>query len=144
VDGRYLGQFVGGQDLSSFKSWVLSRGGPRDITKSNGARLINRFGDILIYAATVLAIFDFLSVKTGIALRSLFGLSSVASLVFTLAARELATEFLSTLAIQATNIYEEGDLISMQDGTLGIVQKLGWLGASIVDAKTATIIAVTW
>jgi small-conductance mechanosensitive channel len=128
--GGILASLWGAKSLSSFKSWVVSRGGRRGITKSNGARLINRFGDILIYAATVLAIFDFLSIKTGIALGSLFGLSSVTSLVFTLAARELATEFLSSLAIHGTNIYEEGDLISMQGRALGIVQ-LGWLNTHV-------------
>jgi small-conductance mechanosensitive channel len=121
----------GAQNASAAKSFLLSRGNKIDLSKSGGPRLLNRFFDILIYAGTVLAILDFLSVETGLALRSLFGLSSVGTLVFSLASKELVAEFLASLAIQGTNMYQEGDEILLQDGTQGVVQKLGWLNTHV-------------
>jgi small conductance mechanosensitive channel len=121
----------GARNLSELKYYVLSRANRRDISKSGGTVLINRFFDILIYVGTILAILDFLSVQTGFALRSLFGLSSVGTLVFSLASRELASEFLASLAIQGTNMYQEGDRILLADGTSGTVQKMGWLNTHV-------------
>ena len=121
----------GAQNASAAKYFLLSRGNKIDLSKSGGPRLLNRFFDILIYAGTVLAILDFLSVETGLALRSLLGLSSIGTLVFSLASKELVAEFLASLAIQGTNMYQEGDEILLQDGTQGIVQKLGWLNTHV-------------
>jgi small-conductance mechanosensitive channel len=121
----------GAKNASAAKYFLLSRGNKIDLSKSGGPRLLNRFFDVLIYAGTVLAILDFLSVKTGLALRSLFGLSGVGTLVFSLASKELVAEFLASLAIQSTNMYQEGDEILLQDGTQGVVQKLGWLNTHV-------------
>jgi small-conductance mechanosensitive channel len=121
----------GARNASAAKYFLLSRGNKIDLSKSGGPRLLNRFFDVLIYAGTALAILDFLSVETGLALRSLFGLSSIGTLVFSLASKELVAEFLASLAIQGTNMYQEGDDILLQDGTQGTVQKLGWLNTHV-------------
>ena len=122
----------GAQNISAIKYWIISRGNRRDIQNMGGVpRLLNRFFDVLIYAGTVLAILDFLSVETGFALKSVFGLGSVGTLVFSLASKELVAEFLASLAIQGTNMYQEGDEILLADGTQGIVQRMGWLNTHI-------------
>jgi small-conductance mechanosensitive channel len=119
--------------VSEFKRYILTRGDRKDLSKSNGTRLINRFFDIVIWVATALSILDFLHVKTGIAFRSLLGLSSVGTLVFSLSAQSLVSEFLASLAIQGTNMYTEGEVIVLGDGSQikGEVQKLGWLNTLI-------------
>lgn len=96
------------RNLSEFKDFVLTRGNRIDLRQSPGRRLLSRFMDILIYGGTALVILDFLSVQTGFALKSLFGLSSVGTLVFSLASKELVSEFLASLAIQGTNMYSGG------------------------------------
>lgn len=121
----------GASKLSEFKRYLLTRGDRRDLSKSNGTRLINRFLDIAIWVATILSILDFLRVKTGFAFRSLLGVSSVGTLVFSLAAQSLVSEFLASLAIQGTNMYTEGESIVLGDGSKGEVQKLGWLNTLI-------------
>jgi hypothetical protein len=100
----------GARNLSEFKDFVITRGNRIDINKSgnansNGKRLLSRFLDILIYGGTTLVALDFLDIQTGFALRSFFGLSSVGTLVFSLASKELVSEFLAGLAIQGTNMY---------------------------------------
>jgi small-conductance mechanosensitive channel len=105
--------------------------GNTDMTQVNTARVASRGLDIIIYGATLLAMLDFLSIQTGFALKSIFGLSGFGTLVFSLASRELAAEFLASLAIQATNMYKMGDQIWLGDGTQGIVQKAGWLNTLV-------------
>jgi small-conductance mechanosensitive channel len=130
----------GARNLSEFKSYVLSRANKRkDLSQNSGTRLVNRFFDILIYCCTVLLILDFLSVQTGFALRSLFGLSGVGTLVFSLASKDLVSQFLASLAIQGTNMYVEGDGILLGDGTMGTVNKLGWLNTHIRRADELVV-----
>lgn len=95
----------GSRNLSEFKDFLLTQGGRIDLVQSPGRQLLRRFLNLLIYGSTVLVILDFLSVQTGFALKSLFGLSSVGTLVFSLASKELVSEFLASLAIQGTNMY---------------------------------------
>jgi small-conductance mechanosensitive channel len=87
--------------------------------------------DIIIYRATLLAMLDSLSIERGFALKSIFGLSSFGTLVFSLVSRELMAEYLASLAIQATNMYTRGDQIWLADDTQGIVQKAGWLNTLV-------------
>lgn len=100
-----VGGIWGATNLSEFKDFVLSKGDRIDLNQSAGRRLLSRFLDIAIYGSFSLLVLDFLSVQTGYALKSLFGLSSVGTLVFSLASKELVGEFLASLAIQGTNMY---------------------------------------
>jgi small-conductance mechanosensitive channel len=102
-----------------------------DITQVNTAHVASKGLDILIYGATFLAMLDSLSIETGFAIKSIFGLSSFGTLVFSLASRDLMAEFLASLAIQVTNMYKRGDQIWLADGTQGIVQKAGWLNTLV-------------
>ena len=122
----------GARNLSDLKRYALFYNvNKRNKDKTAGTRLLNRLIDILIFAGTGFVILDFLSVQIGFALKSIFGLSSFATLVFSLASKELAQEFLASLAIQGTNMYTEGEKILLNDGTTGLVQKLGWLNTHI-------------
>jgi small-conductance mechanosensitive channel len=129
----------GARNLSEIKTYVLTRANRKDLSQHSGTRLINRFFDILIYCCTVLLILDFLSVQTGFALQSLFGLSGVGTLVFSLASKDLVSQFLASLAIQGTNMYVEGDGILLADGTMGTVNKLGWLNTHIRRADELVV-----
>ena len=94
-------------------------------------RWANRGFDIPIYSCAGLAVMDFLSVRTGFTLKSLYCISGIGTLVVSLASKELVREFLASIAIQSTNMYSEGDVISLEDGTTGVVQKLRWLNTHI-------------
>ena len=103
-----------------------------DVTRNTPARIANRFLDVVIYGATILAILDLLSIETGFALKSLFGLSSAGTLVVSLASRELMAEFLASLAIQGNNMYKTGDQIWLGEwNAQGTVQKAGWLHTQV-------------
>jgi small-conductance mechanosensitive channel len=102
-----------------------------DPARQNTARVAGHMMDVVIYGATLLAALDVMSIETGFAIKSIFGLSSFGTLVFSLASKELASEFLASLAIQANNFYKTGDQIWLGDGTQGIVQKAGWLNTLV-------------
>jgi hypothetical protein len=59
---------------------LLTRAGRKDLSKAQGAKLMNRILDVIIVVATTLAILDFLSVKTGLAMRSFLGFSGIGTL----------------------------------------------------------------
>ena len=118
----------GARRLSLLKKHILEK---RLAAKEGSTQWINRFIDWIIYTATALAVLDFLSIETGFALKSLFGLSGIGTLVFTLASQSLVSEFLSSLAIQSTNLYQPGDKIWLDDGTVGHVQNMGWLNTMV-------------
>lgn len=92
------------KNVSDLKRYLLSRANKQDLSKAAGAKLVNQFLDALIVFATALVILDFLSIKTGFALQSFLGFSSIGTLVFSLASQNLVSEFLASLAIQGTNM----------------------------------------
>jgi hypothetical protein len=122
--------------VSDFKKYLLSRANSKDLSQAAGARMINRFLDIIIVFATTLAILDFLSVKTGFALQSLLGFSSIGTLVFSLASQNLASEFLASLAIQGTNMYV------FRMGRIDYSVELGKLGLKPLSSTSISVLCV--
>lgn len=130
--GGFIITFWAAQRLTVLKSFAISRFVKKDPSRSGVAQLINRFLDVLIWFGSAISVLDFLSVQTGFALSSLLGLSSVGTLVFSLASQSLVAEFMASLAIQGTNIYTEGEKIVFDNGTTtGTVQKQGWLNTHV-------------
>ena len=122
----------GARNISQFKKYAIRNAIQKNPVKRKApAELADRFLDILIYGTTILSLLDFLSVQTGLALKSLFGLSSVGTLVFSLGSQNLVSECLASLAIQGTNMYCEGEKILLADGTRGNVVSIGWLHTHI-------------
>ena len=130
--GGFIITFWVAQRLTVLKSFAISRFVKRNPSRSSAAQLINQFLDVLIWFASAVSVLDFLSVQTGFALQSLLGLSSIGTLVFSLASQSLAAEFMASLAIQGTNMYTEGEKIVFDNGTTtGTVQKQGWLNTHV-------------
>ena len=130
--GGFIITFWAAQRLTVFKSFAISRFVKRNPSRSGAAQLINQFLDVLIWFGSAISVLDFLSVQTGFALQSLLGLSSIGTLVFSLASQSLAAEFMASLAIQGTNMYTEGEKIVFDNGTTtGTVQKQGWLNTHV-------------
>ena len=126
--------FAWGARVISFvkRCYIIGRvSNHKDPVQVNAAKVANRFLDVIIYGATILTILDFLSIETGFAIKSIFGLSSFGTLAFSLASRDLMAEFLASLAIQANNMFRTGDFIWLGDGMMGTVQQMGWLNTMI-------------
>jgi small-conductance mechanosensitive channel len=95
------------------------------------AALYDKLMNLVITLTTLLLLLDFLSVETGHALTSFFALGGISTLVISLACKDLATQFLGTLAVTATDKFREGENILLGDGTGGAVEKVGWMDTSI-------------
>ena len=109
-------------------SW---KGQKKTVVDTNGVvaqnRFLSRLADVFIYACAGLTVIDLLGVEIGFALKSIFGLGSFGTLALSLASKDLAAEFVGGLMIQTSNFFDEGEQVSLQDGTKGTVAKIGWL-----------------
>lgn len=100
----------------------------------NSRHVASRALDILIYGTTLLACLEFVCIKTGFVVQSMFGLSGLGTLVVSLASRELVAEYLAYWAIRSSHMYKTGDqiwLFTNNKPTQGIVQSMGWLHTMI-------------
>ena len=75
--------------------YILSITAKNDEAAARTAKIANRLFDVIIWGATALAIMDTMSIKTGFALNSIFGLSGFGTLIFSLGSQKLVSEFLA-------------------------------------------------
>lgn len=121
----------GATRVASFKHHALYRGVPLTERRQGKAAVYDRLLNALIIVLTSILCLDFLSIETGVALNSLFAFGSIWTLVFSLASKDLAAQFLSALALSATDKFHEGETILLGDGTSGTVLKVGWMHTDI-------------
>lgn len=109
--------------------------------------LLDRLLNGISFTVTSLLLFDWLSVKMGMAVKSLFAFGSVGTLAFTLASRDLVSSLLSGIFLTASQKMYVGDNVIFGDGTSGKVIKLGWMettlrgGDNIVTRVPNTMLA---
>jgi small-conductance mechanosensitive channel len=118
--------------LMSFKQRLLCQfvkvNDPEDL---GPAAVYDRIANLLLVVVSGLLVLDMLSVQTGVALQSFFALGGVGTLVLSLGSKDLAAQFVSSLALTATGKFHEGELISLGDNTSGVVTKMGWMHTEI-------------
>lgn len=93
----------------------------RAIRKSEGGNkqgrffLFNRFGDVVISITTILTIADRLRISKSAAFGRFFALGSVGTLALSLAAKDIAEQFVGGLALSTTDKFFEGDVILVSE-----------------------------
>ena len=124
---------------SSNSSTAAGAGATSSVNSLRTAKTINRVLNVVIWGVTTLGILEVVSktkFATGVSstwstligrfTTSVFGLSGITTLLISLASRELVGQFLASLAIQGTNMYREGEVVSVgNNDIIGFVQKLG-------------------
>lgn len=91
----------------------------------------DRMGNGVIYFTALLVIMDILSVKTGRAVSSVFALGSVGTLVISLASKDIAANFVSGLALSASDKFHVGEEVRIGNDYQGIVHRMGWMHTDI-------------
>jgi small-conductance mechanosensitive channel len=91
----------------------------------------DRMGNGVIYFTAMLVIMDILCVKTGRAVNSVFALGSVGTLVISLASKDIAANFVSGLALSASDKFHVGENVRIGDDYQGIVHRMGWMHTDI-------------
>ncbi|GKY90372.1 hypothetical protein MPSEU_000011200 [Mayamaea pseudoterrestris] len=98
-------------------------------------RFVNGFA-IFIYG---LFLVDWLSLELGYALKSIFGLASMFSVAFTLASRDIASNLLAGIWLQASDKAVPGDAVKFGENTSGGLVRMGWLETSLQDGEGAIV-----
>ena len=101
------------------------------VDKLGKGNIYDRVGNLFISLTTALVISDVLALETGRAFSSIFALGSVGTLVFSLASKDVASQFIGGLALSASNKFHEGEEIKLGDSTVGIVSRVGWMNTEI-------------
>lgn len=106
------------------------------LQKVSGTRLgrvsiYDRLIDFVLLFVTAAVVLDEVQIDVGMGIQSVFAASGVGALVFSLASKDLATQLVSGLIIQAWDAFDVGDDIILGDGTKGTVGKIGLLETEI-------------
>ena len=119
-------------NMSAIKQYLLCRylkvKSPDHLGRSS---IFDRLGDGLIYITALLVVMDILSVETGTALKSIFALGSIWTLVFSLASKDIAADFVSGLALSASNKFHVGEEVRIGNDYQGVVHRMGWMHTDI-------------
>ncbi len=119
-------------NLAAIKQSLLCRFLKIDTPEKLGrSSVYDRLGDGVIYFAALLVVMDIMSVETGRAMSSVFALGSVGTLVFSLASKDIAANFVSGLALSASNKFHVGEDVRIGNEYQGVVHKMGWMHTDI-------------
>ena len=103
-----------------------SRGGGNGSSRAGRADLADKALNGISIALVALAVSDWLSVELGLALTGAVALGSAGTLAFTLASKDLVSQLVSGVFLQATDKMTPGDNVQLGEGSSGKVVRIGW------------------
>lgn len=126
--------------VSLFKHYIL-----KNLVKRTGAepgriRVIDRLTDVALSALAVFVLFEILNVEMGVTVKGVVAVGSVWTLVVSLAAKEIVSNFLHGILLSASDHIYEGDLVrTSKSGFQGTVARMGWLETVLQGTDDVTI-----
>lgn len=91
------------------------------------AALVDHLLNFLVYSIAIIVILDLLALNMGVALSSFFAIGSAGTLIFSIATKDVAKEFISGLALTLADKFHPGEEIILEDGTGGVIEKISWM-----------------
>lgn len=118
--------------LSALKLYLLTKIMVNtDIINDPGRlQIINRLSDYVLIFFAIFAFYEVLNVEMGYSVKSLLAAFSFGTAVVSLATKDIITNFLNGIILNASDRIYEGDIISIQ-GDIKKVNRLGWLETSL-------------
>lgn len=120
--------------INRFRNYLVSHAfrynGPdekrrrRSVTRAN---TVNKLLDFAIWGTFVAILLDVLNVKAGMFLNSFFAVGGAGTLVLSFASKDMAMQFVSGFALQASDKVYEGEEVQFGNGIKGTVLKVGVL-----------------
>jgi small-conductance mechanosensitive channel len=89
--------------------------------------IFNRLCDAGIYAFSLIILLNILQVEMGVAMSGFLALGSVGTLAVGLASKDLLSQILNGLMLNASARIYEGDSVKFGDGHSATIVKLGWM-----------------
>jgi len=99
------------------------------------AKIVNKILDILCLVACFFVMVDVLKVKSGVTLNSLFAVGGAGTVVLSLAIKDIASDVVSGLALQASDKVYEGEKVMFGNGLKGHVEQIGLFETLIRDSS---------
>lgn len=99
------------------------------------AKIVNRILELLCLAGCFFVMIDVLKIKSGVTLKSLFAVSGASTVIFSFAVKDVASEIVSGLALQASDKVYEGEKVLFGNGLKGIVDRIGLFETLIRDSS---------
>lgn len=103
------------------------------------AQIVDRILEILLFAGCFSVMVDILNVKSGVTMKSLFAVSGAGTVVLSLASKDIATQIVSGLALQASDKVYEGEKVQFGSGLVGHVDRIGLFETLIRDSSEMVI-----
>ena len=113
--------------LAVLKKWFLCKAWKKRPDQLGRMELIDHLADAVIVLLVGLSLADQFKNEFGFALKSLFALGSVGTLVFSLASQGIVANLMNGLLLAASDRVYEGDSVLFGNGIEGVVVNLGWL-----------------
>lgn len=96
----------------------------RSVTRAN---TVNKLLDFAIWGTFIAGMLDVLNVKAGMFLNSFFAVGGAGTLVLSFASKDMAMQFVSGFALQASDKVYEGEEVQFGNGIKGTVLRVGIL-----------------
>eukprot|EP00978_Attheya_sp_CCMP212_P023728 scaffold73224_cov58-Attheya_sp.AAC.2 len=126
--------------ISVLKRYLIAKAASRESSEDLGrVKLWDHLLDGFVYGITGFFLLDILSVEMGFAVKSIFAFGSAGTLVFSLASKDIAAQFVNGLAMGASEKFLEGDEVRFGDGTSGVVVDMGWMETTLRSSDELTV-----
>jgi small-conductance mechanosensitive channel len=112
---------------SQIKKWLLCRMWGTSPEMLGRLDVVDHLADAFLLVVAILFVTEMLSVELGLAGKSIFAFGSIGTLVFSLGAQGLVSNFLNGLLLAASDRVYEGDVVEFGNGIQGTVVDMGWM-----------------
>ena len=99
------------------------------------AIIVDRLFGIICLAGCFFALVDILEIKSSVTLKSIFTVGGAGTVVISLALKDIATEIVSGMALQASDKVYEDEKVIFANGIKGTVEKIGLFETTIRDSS---------
>jgi small-conductance mechanosensitive channel len=123
------------------KKWLLCKMAQRQPEQLGRMELLDHLADAIIIMVVILALIGHFKHEMGFALKSIFALGSVGTLVFSLASQGIVANLMNGLLLSASDRVYEGDSVIFGNGIEGTIVDLGWL-ATLVRQNDEVMLTV--
>lgn len=117
--------------IKTFKRYLISKAVHRPVHDLGRAGIADHILDAALYGLTAFFLLDWLDVELGLGIKSMLTFGSAGTLVVSLASKDIAGQVINGLGLAASDKLYEGERIRLDNGIVGVIEKMGWMETTI-------------